>query len=405
MTFERGSLVANGVALWLDESGGDDDSFLAGGPGWVAAGAERRNARLLAGLGYYNAIDARGEAPFFDGNPRRNSVDPNGNYLFGFEIVEAFAEYSFEAGDVPITLFADIVQNQDADRLDTGYALGVKLRFPGDRPWGLGYTYQDLEANAVLGILTNSDFGGGGTDVKGHLIKGNFDLSKKSQSEGNVVSQRSQCRHRRGGRFRAAPARRELQVLASVASLAASPFPRHIRARSRRVDVRVFYTKTPLPPKRQPFFHVPKLPAANRLNWLRSFPWRIFCLFFVKEVSKTSNHRHRDVTTANYRTRVWSDRAGQSLSARSNARCSNTGTPIMIDSTRLLAALALTRQLGNRHESVGLGRRQKIQPRASLNGSECSTVRGVRPIERAAAPVRTLGNTCSNRRSGISTDG
>ena len=42
----------------------------------------------------------------------------------------------------------------------------------------MGYTWQDLEADAVFGLLTDSDFGGGGTDARGHVLKGSFAIDK-----------------------------------------------------------------------------------------------------------------------------------------------------------------------------------------------------------------------------------
>jgi hypothetical protein len=40
--------------------------------------------------------------------------------------------------------------------------------------WQVAYQYEELEANATLGEMTDSDFGGGGTDVKGSVISGQY---------------------------------------------------------------------------------------------------------------------------------------------------------------------------------------------------------------------------------------
>lgn len=54
--------------------------------------------------------------------------------------------------------------NTAGEAEDFGYALGVRLGAgePG-RPWRVGYTYQDLESDAVLGLFSDKDFAGGGT--------------------------------------------------------------------------------------------------------------------------------------------------------------------------------------------------------------------------------------------------
>ena len=40
------------------------------------------------------------------------------------------------------------------------------------------YYYADREADSLLGLLTDSDFGGGGTDNKGHFLQLNYGVNK-----------------------------------------------------------------------------------------------------------------------------------------------------------------------------------------------------------------------------------
>jgi hypothetical protein len=40
------------------------------------------------------------------------------------------------------------------------------------------WTWQDLEADALIGTFSDSDFGGGGTDSEGHMFKGKYVLTK-----------------------------------------------------------------------------------------------------------------------------------------------------------------------------------------------------------------------------------
>jgi len=103
-----------------------------------------------------------------------------GNYLYDFEIAQVFAEFKSQVGELPLTLFVDYVQNQDADDYDTGYTAGAKLGKASDPgTWQVGYEYRDLEADAALGILVNSDFGGGGTDAEGHILSGGYAPAKR----------------------------------------------------------------------------------------------------------------------------------------------------------------------------------------------------------------------------------
>ncbi len=175
--FERGGLFATGLGLWVEENSGGDDQFVFGAQtGWRS---DLAGANVLLGAGYYRFDNFAGEPVAFDGDPRGNSVDAAGNYLFDYHELELFTELGFDLAGQAVTLFGNYVKNDEADDFDTGYAVGGKVKFAvGPRPWQLGYTYQDLEADAVFALFTDSDFIGGGTDGKGHIFRGSYDLTK-----------------------------------------------------------------------------------------------------------------------------------------------------------------------------------------------------------------------------------
>jgi hypothetical protein len=80
----------------------------------------------------------------------------------------------------PFTVFADFVRNARASDADSGFALGAsfgEVSRPGT--WRASYAYQDLDADAVIGIFTDSDFAGGGTDGKGHVFELNYGLRER----------------------------------------------------------------------------------------------------------------------------------------------------------------------------------------------------------------------------------
>lgn len=181
-TYKNGGFFANALASWVDESSSDDDSFLVGGQ--LGNNIELGdNAKLKAGLGYYNYLDARGEPAFFDGDAQGNLLNADGEYISGFELVEGFVEYVTKLDGKQLTLFADYVKNLEADDYDQGYAVGAKLKA---YVWQWGYTYQDLEADAVLGTFTDSDFIGGGTDGKGHILQVGYAVSKRIGLRGTL---------------------------------------------------------------------------------------------------------------------------------------------------------------------------------------------------------------------------
>lgn len=86
--------------------------------------------------------------------------------------------YTVQAGsqykDIPFNVFGDVVHNTAVVENQNGFQLGVrvgKARIPFDlrKGWEAGYFFERLEADATLGAFTDSDFGNGGTNHRGHV--------------------------------------------------------------------------------------------------------------------------------------------------------------------------------------------------------------------------------------------
>ena len=179
--WETGNFFASGFGTWVEsDSRSSNQEFSYGAQGGLKF-ALAEGVGLVAGAGYYR-FDAAGKSSFFgdDDDFFGNSFDPDTlTYLYDYHEVEAFAELSFDFLGRPMSVFADFVTNLEADEDDSGYAWGIKLgnaREPGS--WDFTTIYQDLEADAVLGLLTDSDFGGGGTNAKGYILQGTYALHK-----------------------------------------------------------------------------------------------------------------------------------------------------------------------------------------------------------------------------------
>jgi hypothetical protein len=176
-------LFANFLGNWLEsDSRRDNDTFAWGFQGGVKFNLG--DARLTTALAYYDFPTA-GRTPFYgdDDEPEffGNSSTADGlRYLYDYEMVELGADLKLNLFDMPLALFANLVQNQDADDYDTGWMAGATLGKANDRgAWALGYQYRDLEADAVLGLLSDSDFSGGGTDGKGHILSAAYGINKQ----------------------------------------------------------------------------------------------------------------------------------------------------------------------------------------------------------------------------------
>jgi len=183
----RGMFFVNALGTWIesDTNKGQSFAYLSQLGVKIPIGD---NLKLTTGLGYHN-FDTKGNGSYFgeDNDFFGNSYDPVTNtYLYDYEEVELFADLGFSLFDMPALIFANYVQNQAADENDTGYAFGLKLGSAKNKgEWQFGYVYQKLEADAILGLLTDSDFGGGGTDSKGHILKSSYAFAKNFN--GNIT--------------------------------------------------------------------------------------------------------------------------------------------------------------------------------------------------------------------------
>ena len=76
-------------------------------------------------------------------------------------------------------MFGNYTVNQEVDENDTGYLFGARFGSANARgTWDVTYYYERLEADATVGLVSDSDFGGGGTDAKGHVLSGTYAFHK-----------------------------------------------------------------------------------------------------------------------------------------------------------------------------------------------------------------------------------
>jgi hypothetical protein len=174
LRYGRGDWFANYAGLWVEERSAAHDSIMLGGQFGFRHTLDN-GARVTAGMSYYDYLETQGRTPFWDGEAVGNRLGPGGGYLNNFNLTELFAELNLKTAGRPVTVFADYVVNSEAADADTGFALGASLgEISGAGTWRFGYAYQDLEADAVIGTFTDSDFAGGGTDGKGHIVEFNY---------------------------------------------------------------------------------------------------------------------------------------------------------------------------------------------------------------------------------------
>lgn len=194
LKYQRDWYFVNVLGNYLEgDSKQSNKNFSWGGQ--FGATASVGDVKLTGGIGYYsiptkgketNYGDPTDPGDFFGntavevgGAACGTTPDTTCVYLYDYDLTQVFAEASFDIGDWPALVFFDYVNNSDPSDNDTGWLLGTKLGQAKDRgEMQFTYYYADKEADSMIGLLADSDFGGGGTDNKGHWLQLNYGINK-----------------------------------------------------------------------------------------------------------------------------------------------------------------------------------------------------------------------------------
>ena len=186
------TLMANAGYFWVQERPDQDDLMLYAGQ--VAAKIQLpMEAELTLGATVYAFQDIQGHDVIDwqkkNGTFGNSTVDgsvsgetTNKAWKTKFMPVVPFAKLDLHVVGQPVSLFVQQVTNVDADDEDQGYAAGLSLgkaREP--KSWEIGYSIAELEKDAVVGFLTDSDRWGGGTDGRSHRVYGKYQVLKNLQ--------------------------------------------------------------------------------------------------------------------------------------------------------------------------------------------------------------------------------
>lgn len=210
---KRISVFGAGGAFPLTEREIYDDSYLFAAQAGVDLYPNKAWNLKLASA-YYDFQEMQSKKNAADGSRLNDYTAPShiatGNSVFNmrtdglttlaglasdFKLLAFTGETSYSRGAVRYRLWGEFVKNLALDAAevdvlrgeqgvtpgDTGYQIGLdighrKIAEFGD--WNFGVAYKYLETDAVLDIFTDSDFGLGGTDVKGYVVRGEFGIYK-----------------------------------------------------------------------------------------------------------------------------------------------------------------------------------------------------------------------------------
>lgn len=182
----------NGSVLLIQERKEDDESWLIGAQGGARFNPLENTLYILLGGGYFDYVNVKNKEPFWDpedsfGNSIIATDDSDGDgemdsefrYRYDYKLLNGFIELGGTIASLPWAVFADYVVNLKAEADDTGWLFGISVGKTKEAfDTYFRYIYRRVQRDATIGILTDSDFVGGGTDGKGHEFNLGFQLSK-----------------------------------------------------------------------------------------------------------------------------------------------------------------------------------------------------------------------------------
>lgn len=101
-------------------------------------------------------------------------------YDNNYEELELFATLDIDGLGMPAAVYGHYAQNLDADDEDTAWSAGARLgKASAAGSWHVAYEFASIEADSLLALLSDSNIGGGGTDVRGHKLGAVFAVDKQ----------------------------------------------------------------------------------------------------------------------------------------------------------------------------------------------------------------------------------
>ncbi len=189
------TFLVTGGYIWIQERTDTDDTILLASQAAAKLQFTPEIAVTLGGSYYgyqyiqgYDVIDWEGKNNSYgnstvDGTTSGSTA--NKAWASKFTPVTYFGQLDFWIGmiGVPISFYAQGLTNTGADNYDQGRMYGVSLgKSKNPRTWELGYSWAKLEKDATLGMFTDSDRWGGGTDGRGHKFYGKYQIMKGLQA-------------------------------------------------------------------------------------------------------------------------------------------------------------------------------------------------------------------------------
>ena len=170
-------------SFYVNERKEDKDAILYGGQAGIKVKPGDR-VQIAVGAGYYDYENVKDyPGPFlgtkFFGNSYYD-LDGTDVFLYDYNIAEVLGELALKMDKLTVIVYGNYVNNTDPDTLNTGYLVGGTVKHGKDKGnFKLYGNYRKVEKDVVIGVFTDSDFIGGGTDGKGFEFGASYGIANK----------------------------------------------------------------------------------------------------------------------------------------------------------------------------------------------------------------------------------
>lgn len=179
------SFFAQGGMFWVrenyDSQFGEEqtDNFLnavQGGLQW-----KQDDWAVILAVGSFSYTDLKHTPPAnitSGATGNGNTLDINGNYPTNFDIFETSVEVKRKIQSWDLSAYYTALENESAKTLNKAHSYGLSA---GYKAWSLSWMQQEVQKDAVVGVFTDSDFGGGVTSTRGQVWSVSYKITKKVQ--------------------------------------------------------------------------------------------------------------------------------------------------------------------------------------------------------------------------------
>lgn len=186
------TVYVNGEGLWIDERETQNNAY-------GLAGQAAVKFKLMSDVGLtiggticafqnikgYDVIDWEDKNKSYGNSTIPGSVSgstTNKAFAEDFTPIVGFAKCDLPLR-IPVSVSAQVLTNPEADDDNMGYSAGIALgKAKKPNSFEVGYSWARLEKDATLGMFTDSDRWGGGTDGEDHKFYGKYQIAKNLQA-------------------------------------------------------------------------------------------------------------------------------------------------------------------------------------------------------------------------------